>query len=97
MGLESFAEGANSISEETTVEELIDIYGEEIVTRGLAYMDSLEEADKEFRENTESDYATDYAEGIGGGDISEDKRQELNDRWSESIQDNGLGINDDEE
>lgn len=91
MGIEDVVDELDIYSS-TTVGELEDRYGEEVVRRALKYMDNLSEADENYRESADPD---DMEEGYRRGfDIDEDEEinQEASNSWSEAMQDEGLGI-----
>lgn len=90
------AEQLTEIPEDTTIQTLIDIYGEEAVRRGISYMASLREADEEFRKSTSKDhnYAQKMSEALTSEDVDvEDEMvSEANSSWEESMEGDGLGL-----
>lgn len=80
-----------------TIRELIDIHGEEAVRRGLSYMESLSEAEQNFKEaaGESSGYAEETAKGVNMEDeMDPETREEINNRWAEGMKDGGLGLDD---
>lgn len=90
-----------SVSEEelseVTIRDLIDMYGHEAVRRGLSYMESLSEAEDNYKQSTEEQ--ADYAEGFidqtaDPEDVPKEKRAEINNKWAEGMEESGLGLDD---
>lgn len=82
---------------DVTVRDLISMYGEEAVRRGLSYMESLAEAEEEFKQSVEEsdEYAERVIEGVTDPEnIDPEKREEINSRWAEGMQEGGLGLDD---
>lgn len=82
---------------DVTVRDLINMYGREAVRRGLSYMESLSEAEEEYKQSAEDGGG--YAEGIARGvtdpeDLDPEKREEINERWAEGMEEGGLGLDD---
>lgn len=96
MGLERFDSEHADISPETTVQQLVDMYGEECVRRGLKYITNLAEADKSFRESADpNDMREGYSRGITGGEVDPDEIEgDAPVTWAERMEENGLGIDD---
>jgi hypothetical protein len=94
MGLESFDSSSTGISEDTTVRELANHYGEEAVRRGLKYIDNLSEADEEYRKSADTE---NLKEGVKERFDAEGESEELDEaskRWAESMEGGGLGLSD---
>lgn len=72
-----------------TVDQLISIYGEESVARGLSYMQSLKRADLEYRESANPE---DLDEGWKEGYDVDEVDTDAADKWAERMEDSGLGI-----
>lgn len=97
MGLEVFEEYNSYISEDTTVQELIDELGKESVIRGVKYMYSLSDADEEYRRSvSQTDFAGKHADSLADDDVEldENRKEEINKKWAEKSSDSGLGVND---
>lgn len=85
------------LSPSTTISELIDEFGLKEVKRGLSYMSSLSDAQENFKKSaSDSDYAKRVAQGLSEDveDVSDSKIQELQEEWSESMEEGGLGLDD---
>lgn len=92
MGLDAFSEKIPEVSEETTVSELIDIYGEEAVFRAIKYMHSLSDADENYRNAISSE---DMEEGYHDAGVQEgDAVEKSSDKWERESSESGLGIED---
>lgn len=93
MGIEDARDYADiDHSLDKTIEELVGEYGPEAVRRGLAYMDSLSEAEKNYKENpTPEDYQRGLEQSGVEGDLSG-----VSDEWKASMDNNGLGLDNDE-
>lgn len=87
----------NETDEETinpkdiTVYDLISVFGEESVRRGLQYMASLEKAEEEYRK-TNSDELLEGVKEWLDADEPTDKMVEMSDHWSERMKEEGIGI-----
>lgn len=82
------------VDKETTIQELIHMYGEEAVRRGVVYIDNLAESEKEYVDAArEGGYAEELADSISREEVPEDKEEELDSKWQEGMEDSGLGIN----
>jgi hypothetical protein len=86
----------NEEPDEITISDLREEFGDEIVNRGLAYMESLSEADEKYRETVrEKNYVK---EGMAGFAQSSDdietseEADEANSAWQESSEESGLGL-----
>lgn len=92
MGLEEFSEMAE-INGDTTMSDLVDIFGEEVVRRGVEYMSSLKTADSTYRSSV-GDYPENYAESFGAEPekINEDTKEEMESKWAEGMEESGLGL-----
>lgn len=81
-----------------TVRDLVDMYGKEAVRRGISYMESLAEAEEEFKQSIDNDpeYAEQYTKGVAGDpeEVPESKREEINSAWAEGMREGGLGLDD---
>lgn len=83
------------VDEETTVSELIDMYGEEAVRRGISYISNLADSEEKYLEAAQGgNYGEGITDAVVGGDVPEDKKDELDSKWEEGMQDSGLGLND---
>lgn len=81
------------IPPDTTIEDLARMYSREAVKRGISYMDSLADADRQFRESASRE---DMSEGYAEADLDTDHEnvQEASEEWADSMEESGLGIND---
>lgn len=81
------------IPADATVKDLIDEYGFEAVKRGLSYTQSLVQAEEEFKRSATSEK---MEEGYDEAGLPSDheKTQEASDAWEESMQEEGLGLDD---
>lgn len=83
---------------EVTIRDLINMYGREAVRRGLSYMESLSDAEENFKRSVEdeAEYAEEYADEYVDDpeDIPPEKRKEINERWAEGMKKGGLGLDD---
>lgn len=94
MGLEDAADDF-PVSKETTIQDLVDIYGEEAVRRGIMYIDNLVEGEKRYLEAAgRSSYSNDLAEEVVGGELPEEQKEDMDSRWKDGMRDSGLGLND---
>lgn len=75
-----------------TVQDLINIFGEEAVRRGLQYTASLSEAEQEFISSIEDD---DYEKGLEKAGV-DDVPQNVSEQWKKQTQSGGLKLDDDE-
>lgn len=83
-----------------TVSDLKDMYGEEAVNRGLSYMESLSDADENFKESVspeqmEEGYdeaAKTYSDDEDATVSDKTKVEEASEKWAEETKDNGLGL-----
>lgn len=80
---------------EVTIEDLFRIYGEGAVRRGISYMASLDEAEQNYKESAkEGDYADNMVESVTGDEdaIPEERKQEMQSKWDEAMNEEGLGL-----
>lgn len=92
MGLEQFDSQYISVSPDTTIQELVDIYGEEAVRRGLVYIDRLSEADQNFRESADpGDMKKGVKEAFNVSSTGEEV-DKASEKWKEAVEKQGLGI-----
>ena len=93
MSLEDLAGGDAELTEEMmtlSVSDLVDEYGKEAVRRGLEYMNSLSEADENFKESvTEDNLEEGYREAGIKGDLDP-----VTSHWAEQSKQEGLGLDD---
>lgn len=77
-----------------TLGELRNIYGKEVVARGIAYMESLEDADRSYRGSADDE--TFKREMKDAFDVEEmpDEAEESINRWKKSMESTGLKIRD---
>lgn len=88
MGLSNIGrEDTLADQDNLTVSDLKDIFGEEVVRRGIAYMTSLDEADKNFREVSEEKMEEGYKRAGIDGDTSETASE-----WASAMEKKGIGI-----
>lgn len=96
MGVEDTLPDNSSIPSNpshVTVQDLINHHGEEIVKRGLSYMESLRQADKNYRGSGDPDeLKRGYDEGGVNVQEDEQKAEEITSRWAEAMNEKGLGI-----
>lgn len=83
------------LNESMTVGELVNKYGEEAVRRGISYMHSLAEAEKEYKKSATSEQMREGYEKAGL-DPEHEETEKASGAWAESMNENGLGINDDD-
>jgi len=71
---------------------LVDKFGLEATIRGIKYMSSLEEADRNFRESAKKkeNYGDGLKDGFGVENMSEEARGAI-DSWGDSVE-GGLGL-----
>ena len=74
-----------------TLEELIEVYNEEIVRRAVGYMQSLEEADEEYRKSGSADEFKDKWSEAFGVEPSE-QVDDAATEWAGKMEEEGLGI-----
>lgn len=74
-----------------TLADLIQLFGEEPVRRGLQYMASLEEADKEYKK-TNSDELLEGLQDWTDSDDPTEQMIETSDHWSKRMKEEGIGI-----
>lgn len=76
--------------ENITIGDLIDIFGREPTRRGLEYMQSLEKAEREFKQSVDADTMTKgYRDAGVEGDVEPVSR-----KWKAESEKKGLGLND---
>lgn len=85
-----------SDTDEITVSDLEDEFGEEVVKRGISYMASLADADEEYRKSVQgSNYVKEslrgFAESPDEVEVSDDA-EEANNEWRRNSQEGGLGL-----
>jgi len=96
MGVQDLPEDDDELEgrRDLTVGELVDIYGKEAVRRGLEYMESLQEADQEFRKSANPE---DLSEGLEEAfDVENIEDPDSSERWAESVKEDGLGLDNEE-
>lgn len=78
--------------DEITLADLRDQYGEGVLARGLSYMESLSEADENYREAAEDQ----YTEGLKrmGVELDEEAEEEVDKAWKEGMKESGIGVDD---
>jgi len=83
-------------ADEITLSDLKDAYGDEPVRRAITYMESLREADENYR-NADSgdDYSERFAEGIMGEDAEGADLSDAQSRWEEGMKESGIGLDKD--
>lgn len=92
MSLDNLSDSETDVLDgirDSTIQELVDEYNEEIVRRGVEYMASLERADKNFRDVTEEDMEKGYEKAGVDGDTSDASA-----KWAEEAGSEGIGIDD---
>ena len=106
MGLDSAVDdGSLASQEDMTIRELKEHFGGEVVRRGIQYMQSLKEADKNFRESADSKKMEEgYKKAAGtltGGESDGNDEDELpesvqegSNKWASNMEDSGLGLDD---
>ena len=96
MGIdEVLQEGSLADQDELTVGQLKQMYGEEVVRRALQYMNSLVEADEQFRQSADPKQMEEgYKQIEGVGDELPEAAKKGSEKWAEAMQDSGLGISD---
>lgn len=95
MALDDYNTDGLDVNGSTTISELEEMFGESAVRRALSYMDSLSEADKKYRESLEgSNYAENFTEEVAGEEVSDDKTEEMNEKWARESSESGLGMGD---
>lgn len=77
---------------EVTLKDLIVMFGEESVRRGLQYMSSLKEADEEFKKSGSKEAMLEALKEMTGEDEPTEGMKELSDNWSEEMENQGLGL-----
>lgn len=93
MGVNDLTEDEDALVNQgdITISELVRRFGKESTRRGLEYMRSLSEADQNFREVSKDEMEEGYERAGIEGDTSP-----ASDKWASSIQENGLGLDEDE-
>lgn len=76
--------------DEITIADLKDQFGEQILARGLSYMESLEEADQNYRESANGQ----YTDGLRrhGVEIDEDTEEKADSAWTDGMNEKGIGL-----
>lgn len=93
MGIEDIGKDEFPVDKELTVEELIEMYGEEPVRRGIQYLMSLYKADKNYRESVDEGKMKEGYERGYGVEGSKGKVDDAVGKWGQSMKERGLGIN----
>lgn len=101
MGVDELAEKKKVrwAEDSMSIEDLREKFGDEAVNRGLAYMASLSEAEKNYVESADGDrYVDRTAEGVGADpeDVPEDSRRYAKSKWEKGMEKSGLGIDKEE-
>ena len=95
MGVNDVVEDGSLVNrDDLTIGELKQHFGEEVVRRGIQYMNSLKEADENFRDSADPE---DMQEGYKKfSDRSElgDEAKEGSDKWARAMEEGGLGLDD---
>lgn len=80
----------HDIPDHLTVGELRGIFGDTAVDRSMQYLESLREADRRFREETDAESMTEgYRKAGVEGDVSD-----VSEKWKSQIEEEGLGLDD---
>lgn len=99
MGVNSLLDDEDDsveIPDSTTLGELKEELGEEVVRRGVSYMFSLLRADKEYRESGDPEQLKEGFISMGVEESQEGALDKTGDKWSEKMKDRGLGLDSDE-
>ena len=86
--------------EDITVSDLRDMYGDEAVDRALSYMESLSEADENFRESVSQEQmeegydeaAKTYTDDEDAEASDRTKVEQASRKWAEESSESGLGL-----
>lgn len=75
-----------------TLADLKDQFGEDALARGLAYMESLADADENYRQAANGQ----YTEGLQrrGVEMDENTEQKADEAWAKGMEETGIGIRD---
>lgn len=83
-------------ADEITLADLKDAYGDEPVRRAITYMESLREADKNYRNaDPGNEYSERFAEGIIGEGAEDADLSDAQSSWEEAMKDSGIGLDED--
>lgn len=76
--------------DEITLADLKEQFGADALARGLAYMESLTDADKSYREAANGQ----YTEGLQrkGVEMDETTEQKADEAWAKGMEETGIGI-----
>ena len=97
-----FSSGSDNSSDDQTAEsltiaDLIEMYGEGAVLRGLAYMESLNQADDTYRQSTDKGrYKENLVKSLveSPEEAGSDQLDNAAQKWHEQMEDNGLRLED---
>lgn len=91
MGVRDLIGDDLPVDENTTVADLVDKHGKEIVKRGLEYMDSLDEADREYKRAADD---TEMSKGYerAGVDSDDENVDKASTKWARAVKVRGLGV-----
>lgn len=78
--------------DEITLADLKEQFGEDALARGLAYMESLSDADKNYREAAGGQYTKGLKER--GVEMDEKTEQRADEAWAQGMKETGIGIDD---
>lgn len=77
---------------EITLADLKKEFGVDALARGLAYMDSLSDADENYREAADNQYGKGLKDA--GVIMDEQTEEEINEAWQEGMENKGIGMDD---
>lgn len=77
---------------EVTLADLKEQFGEDALARGLSYMESLNDADKNYREAAERQYTRGLKDR--GVEMDEETEQKADEAWAQGMRETGIGIDD---
>lgn len=77
---------------EITILDLIKVFGEESVRRGLQYMASLEKAQEEYKKTAQSEELLEGMKNWADTEEPTDDMVEMSNQWSKRMKEEGIGI-----
>lgn len=95
MGIQDVLEDETlADNDDLTVGELKEFFGEEVVRRGIQYMNSLREADHNFRQSANPEQMEEGYKKIANSEEISERAQEGAEEWSSKMEEGGLGLED---
>lgn len=89
MGVDSLIDEDDDelgVDPEATIQDLINLYGPEVVKRGISYMESLRKADENFKKAADPETMKDGYVNIAGSEDLSDEVKEASEKWADAME-----------